>query len=410
MTCARWLFWVWLLAAAQSVLGNDAPVAPVYAPEHADLIRAAAEAYLANREAFPFFDCRFTVTKGKAASLADALAGKLDEPAVEHGVWIVDGPRVRYEAYCDHATLAAALENNPTFKVKLADGAEANAVRMPCNAEGFLTDGRIHLRYAPTMESANIRAADSPLPGIECTPWSLQMMGQDEERSPGRLLLQGGKADHAHIWLDAEPHGEPEQVLVVALGPQPSGQAPPRRRFFLDPERGYLPVRIDLYYPQKFDEAGQPLPVVRAQVGRILDVLACSNERWFPRRTVTIGRPDGDPPFQTTIIEVTSLNADERPSEDLFHLDVSKDTTISNPDDLRSVVGVKEEQRIHLRNLPGFLEQTTERLQQARARDEEERQAGRGASGLRRWLVLANVAILALAAALLYAARRRKNR
>src|SRR5947209_1120567 len=75
-----------------------------------DTLKAVAEGYLSNREAFVALDCRFRIRAGEARTLDDARRGALIESVTADGLWIVNGSKVRFEIRCDPDAVSKALK------------------------------------------------------------------------------------------------------------------------------------------------------------------------------------------------------------------------------------------------------------------------------------------------------------
>lgn len=302
-----------------------------------ETLQAIGEGYLGNRESFSFFRCEFTFTEGSAATVADGLAGKLSNPVVSHGTWVVDGDVYRYELKCDEELLKKAYAEGSRQELSQPDsesGPKLVGVSLPCDPHGFVTNGKIQLRHGPAIQAANIRTSDLPLPGITITPFSAGIMGENDILNPGTLLTQGGQGSYRFAWLVPEADTSSSKYLKVAFGWGPDENGPIRRTMSLDPERGFLPVECETFY--------EPSDKLIEKFGRRISLLSftkllpASSGRWFPGRAVMIDHPDSHEARRTQIVEVTLLEADQRPAADDFKIAIPQGTAVSDPSDHRS--------------------------------------------------------------------------
>src|SRR6185295_13215099 len=79
--------------------------------ENATALAAIGEGYLSNRQSFPVISCEFVFSKGKAASIEDAIAGKITKRIDSQGVWKVLNNNVFFSLECDKTILDPAIAN-----------------------------------------------------------------------------------------------------------------------------------------------------------------------------------------------------------------------------------------------------------------------------------------------------------
>ena len=321
-------------------------------------LKAIGEGYLGNREAFTYFRCEFTFTEGMAATVEDGLAGKLTDAVVSRGVWVVDGDTFRYELSCPDEILQKAFDG-PKLALESPENRSSKfyGVKLPCDPHGFVTNGKIQLRHGPTIHSANIRSADIPLPGITITPFSVGVMGENDELNPGALLTQGGDGSYAFAWLPASSESDGEaELLTVAFGWGPDEHGPMRRSMQLDPQKGFLPVHCETFFKPEDDLVAQY--GARVSILSYPRIRSVSNGRWFPERSIMLEYPDRDQPHRTQIVEVKLLEADQRPAASEFEISIPRGTAVADPSDLRSGFKLQSTRRVGPDDLDDLLAET----------------------------------------------------
>jgi hypothetical protein len=328
-----------------------------YAPGDEELIKTLGEGYLSNREAFSFLTCHFKVREGFAKTVDEALAGNLEDMVEAEGKWVVDGQKLLFDRQCEDEVVRDALQNGEKITISRPDAKRKRfAVQLPCDPLGFLTDGTIDLRYGAAIGNANISdTAVQPLPKVRTTPFTMGIMGEREEYSPGRVMTGDGKGGYAHAWIDGSEQTGDGEVIIVGMGWEPKETGKIRRRMFIDPNRGCLATRIFTYFKDQNVE-GQG---ARVTALFFTDFLQCSNNRWFPARGVLVRDPDSDRPrLPVKIIEVSSVDADERPADADFSIAMPSGTGIADPTDLRSGFKLKVDRPIGLADLRPLLDET----------------------------------------------------
>lgn len=364
----------WIADAAPTALGQT-PGAD--RGNEALQIKAIGEAYLANRESFPFFHCRFTLSDGVAENLNDAIArGPTRDVTVADCVWIVDGDRVRYER----------IPRGP-MTPKSAGG---TSFTVPISPEIYLTAGEFGLYADLVLSGGGLASPNKRAPKqVTMTPWDLvDATGHGEEYSPGALIqkFHGMTQATFHIRATEQRLGRRTVPLDVNIGIP--------LVFYLDPERGYLPIEMQSFMN------GQVFAHTFTT-----DVRACSNNRWFPERTVIAWpKPGDDGPLRVRELRITELEVDEPPDDDEFALVAPQDLRFHNGVDNTARVKVEAGRRIHVDDLPALVAESEHRILPSDA-------PLSASSSLRRWLIAANVAILlTLCAIAFYRRHKRRHR
>lgn len=297
-----------------------------------------ADAYATNRESFSFFTCRFTMTRAKAKSIEDALKGNLTDRMPAKGLWVVDGPNVRYELKSDEKLLDE-LEK----KAVLHQQGNAMIKTIPAGGESqdYISDGIYSLYLDPRFKCANIYPPKVRSPGFRYTPFGMAVMGFHEELNPAALLRRCVKGELQGRY-DGKETINGTEVAVLRVGWPGKLLA---SRFSLDPKRGYLPVQCSEIAPdsdRRMDEA------------YMTEIKQCSRNRWFPTRTVTIWEPDRKPPFTVNEIKVHDLDVDRRPNADLFRVLVPGGTQLSDPTTNGALINIEQDRRIRASELKKY--------------------------------------------------------
>lgn len=288
-------------------------------------IGLAAEGYLANREAFPFFRCRLEALEGRAESVEAAVKAKyLEKSPVSAGVWVADGEKTYFRLNCDPSFFDAALAK--------ARDENAQTVPQPCIEDHFLSDGRLKVRASFNVKVANFYNPEQDFPVTYNTPW------RTGESSVGDLLkdcLRGKKWGRFDGYDDTFGKG----LMAFSVGYTSAKDI--CRRFVLDPERGFLPV---CYWLITDDRKPYTQEI-------ITHFKQCSNKRWFPERLVVVYQPEEKPPYLVREYKVTALDADERPTENDFEMDFSDVTQVCNLADPRTAYKPAPGEKVNVNQL-----------------------------------------------------------
>jgi len=365
--CHANMRWLLVLAFLASV-AMPVIAMPVEQPGSPDArqVKAVAEGCLANREAFAFLTCKFTFRRGKAQSIESALRGEFLQPdsvVVGKVRWMVDGDRVLYELTTDPKI----------FQEAEAQARKEGAMRFstPLTSETNLTDGRWKLAYGSSMRSANIIRPERPGWDINISPFSMNMMGPNEAFGPGNMLrgcLSGKFFCHS---LSTE-QVDGLSTVVATIGETNESV---RKKYWLDPERGFLPIRA-----ASFSASGEEL-----RRGYWTDLRKSSGARWFPWRAVAISKPESHAAeIAVEEIRVSSLDVDKRPPHEAFHVMIPKGTSVSYPGTSLAFFGTKTDERVGLDDIPKLHQRCLDSIPFWEARNARGRDpAAEGAN--RRW-------------------------
>jgi len=281
--------------------------------QEAAAFSVAGGGYIANRDSFTHFSCRFKIKNGKAQSLKEALKGILSDEVITEVRWLVDGENVKYELTGEDRLLAAAKEAG---RKALKPGKAV--ISLPFLPYVLLTNGKYRFRYTPPIEGANIgRPGIAAVPGIDITPFGLGIMGRDDCLNPGRILHDCAAGAVPCRYEGTKVIDGSEVVAYSRGGPEDYCFT-----YFMDPLRGFQPIQI-------WGKAGR---------SKVLDYKAfywyeeCDSGRWFPKRGVVIDNPEAKGSFfHVREVVVTELEAKRRPRRSEFSLTIPAGTQVSDP-------------------------------------------------------------------------------
>ncbi len=305
-------------------------------PESDDqlLFKVISEGYLSNREAFGFLTCRFDVTIGKAASIGDAVEGRLFDRATSQNIWIANGQKTRFETACDPELLEKEVKAQAGRRTGIA-------TFMP---QKYLDSGSMQLNYSPFVGVACVNGPISPSRGIELTPFDMGVMGQNERFSPGRILAMDWKKKGLFLSCEAQKMIASRSLTVISLRKTEKDWF---YKFFFDTGRGFLPIQ---HWERKSDGSGLEFKLF------ITSVKECAGSRWFPTRSVLIWDPDNSTkPLRVREIVVRELDAEKPPQDSEFAIELRKGTFINDGVKAKTQFALEKTEMIALTDLSSAL-------------------------------------------------------
>jgi hypothetical protein len=297
----------------------------------------AAEGYAKTREAFPFINCRFTITKGSAASVADALAGKLRNESRADVRWVVRGDQVKFDKQVPRWVVEDARAKLPP---------DSKGFSVPFFSQSYLADGMRYLTYTPLLAAANVHSPDAASYGVEETPFDMGMMGRAECLSPYALIRRCVDR-RLYCRLDGNELIGDMPVLTFRVGETPKAGA---YKYSLAPDRGFLPWRIYL----SDEKSGRLLATAY-----LTDARDCGNGRWFPERSVTVNEPARGGMYGVREIRVVSLDIEHAASDSDLSIELPAGTAVVNPADMVSSVTLERSREVRPSELKDLLDRTT---------------------------------------------------
>lgn len=294
------------------------------ADEDRSALGVLREGYLANRESFPFIDCRFQFVRTEARTISDCLAGRfIGKRVIQRGHWLVNGPEQRYELVCE-AAVTKAMEKRLEEEAKKRRGARSDragiSVPLECADHLYLTSRDSYsMSYGPLLSGANIfpKGVEDGW-GIRITPFSMDAMGPNESANPARYLKDCLDGRFVGRYLGTQQVNG-VAVMMAAVGTSKEIMA---ETFGFDPARGFLPV----YFSRRDPKTGK-----RHSEVHVTNAKRCSQNRWFPMRSVVVNDPDSKAPFKVEEIAVTHLDVDAEPARERFFLDLPAGAQVNVP-------------------------------------------------------------------------------
>ncbi|HLJ11768.1 MAG TPA: hypothetical protein VKU82_11295 [Planctomycetaceae bacterium] len=298
-------------------------------PADETALRAIAEGWLANRESFKSFTCRFVWRGGKAASAEHAFRGEIDYETTHNCVWIVDGDNVRYDMTSDPATTRQS------------------------HAEFYLKFGRIRARQSPESRSVELFVPDhDDEVGVSVTPFGMSMMGPHDKGNPAAMIegILGGTLGNGKLAITIDGDDDVRGTPAVRFSIRLNEGGDVLKQFSLDPQRGFLPLRC-LYFHL------QPKKAVSLFTVKFRD---CGDGRWFPMRSLLfIGPTSDDTPVVLQEVHVNELSLETPPAEN-FALDLAAGTRVSFRDDQYYSVTIADDEHVAGEQLHALLSRVIE--------------------------------------------------
>lgn len=321
-------------------------------------LKTIAEGCLHNREAFPFFACRFVIIQGTASSVAEAVEKGPTEGTVEaEGLWMVAGDKERYE-------INRKVQPEEVKVEKVGEGQEGISLIFPPAKR--VGQGSVVLSVDGMLHGGGLYSPDSPPPPVTMTPWDMiGEMGSEGKLNPGWLVTH--RLDSENIRFRFGEIREIDGRRLVPIVVEIVGDEA-EFTFFVDPSRGFLPIQLWI------NDVGQP----PFRKGFVTHVRECSGGRWFPERVVGTEFGGGDETQRCLAreLKVTELNVDSPPGDEDFAIWLAAGMTVHDCIDPYTNRQVKKATRIHVRQLPAFLADIR-RVAKIR-RQEESARSGKG--------------------------------
>jgi hypothetical protein len=324
-----------ILASGQGRLLAQVP----QRPDPEIQVKAAVEGYLQNRNSFPFMRFKYTLTHAQTKSLKDALEGtNYLQPTVSRNLLLLDGPRFLHAEDIDEAVVKEALKKaKPT-------GKGAVSVSIPSMSGGYLTDGPNLFVYSPFLNCANATPPpDTAAGGLKVTPLAFGNAPPDKLYGPDYRLEMCRTGKYV-MWPEGLKEIDGRAAVCVKFGNQ---KKEPTKYYAFDLERGFLPLQIITYEVAKGsrDYCGEYITHVRQ----------CSNNRWFPERSVFVFYPEnkGDL-FRVRETKAVEIDVDKRPARADFTLKVKAGTNVVHTTH-RGSFRLKQDEDINVSDLPGIL-------------------------------------------------------
>ena len=314
-----------------------------------------AEEQLANRQKFADFTCEFDLANGLAASKQEAISlGPTRNRATAKGRWTVSGERHCYEIAGDPDVVKRIrldLRNKRRNDTKDTMGSDrAEMFTFPFPTFNILKTDSHLVNYVPLMESATVRN-DSTTGTVGFTPFNMiGQLGHEESMSAGNLIRRFIHGDTLSCITRDETGSDGSKVTVVDFF-HASGTL--HSSHHLDPARGFLPIELHMF-------TGEDKPREAVSV-YVVDIRACTGERWFPMRTIAIF-PDKGAGTRVTELKVTQLECDKRARDGELSLLLPAGTSVHDGANPYSGFGLNEALVVTPLNVVNLYESTQERI------------------------------------------------
>lgn len=305
---------------------------------------AIAQVFLANRENFQSFSCKFRVIHGRASSIENAWSEKLDIRSEQYGLLAVHAGKMRYDSRCvkgekTMAEMAAQLDKDR--------GRQTTSAACSSKGEFFDANLDIHVPYGSLLRVVNIHRQGTFQ--IVHNPLSMGIMGPGDQFSPAGWIAAAKAGKH-----DCSYKGT--QVIdgvttdVIECGFDASAQRQHRLVLHLDLQRGAIPLRQYGYDPD-----GGPESETRA-----LDIRRTANGGWICGKSISV-YPSKNGRCSVWVIALEEIRL-EPPDRELFAIDLEDGWEVSNVADMRSTVRITGRERFYLDELPQWIDRCNERL------------------------------------------------
>lgn len=359
------------------------------ADDHLSAGKAAALASESNFASLKTLKCRFTLTKARASSVAEALKGTYTNARKCEYLLVMDGARQKLESLTPIDMTPPKTLKEGTNPATGEKGRYASRDFVPI---GGLRNGDTVLRYAGDWKQAQI----------------FEDPDRSDDEGPTPLSeLQWRPTDGLRAWREAVGTGEAtagsdgivrhDGRSLVHLQYEIGSSS---KSLLFDPNQGHLPATIRVI------EKGANARASNELQSHLLAAKEVGKGRWFPMHVVTIVVSKGNNPgVLVADFEVTELAIDKVTEEDLS-LRIAAGTTIFRRD---MPVGKKEYITLRQDELvsPSQIPQIERMLKEAPNNRLMDTALPRpGSRWYTRWYFLLG-AVLALVAAVLVYRRRR---
>jgi hypothetical protein len=205
-------------------------------------------------------------------------------------------------------------------------------------SDRYLADGKSEMDYTPQMQTLGLWSNDQNHRGISPTPLGGIGVDHRSRQGPETMLAQPNQYEFScQSMEDVESH----PLVSVEFRDKQTGCV---TKFSFDVGRGYLPVRGSTNLPGKWQDQ------------RIVtDVRECSNQRWFPDRSLWIITPRKGEFLDVTELKLLEFDADHRPDPNEFAISVPAGTTVNHqtdPSKVHNFFRLKQDEKIHIEDFP----------------------------------------------------------
>jgi hypothetical protein len=230
-------------------------------------------------------------------------------------------------------------------------GKKGVRVPSPGHSDKYLADGKREMNYLPPLQSINLFSVEKKSHGIDVTPLGMNFVGHRSRNGPDAKLRD---PDHYEFSVDdlQEIDGRPLVTVrfksKVSFKPGTPEEIKFSYIYSFDSSKGYLPIRMTALWNDK--------PKTQVFVTHIRE---CSNQRWFPERTVAVVTPDkAGALYDVSEGKLLELDADHHPDKNKFFFTIPAGTTVLDFGDPngRNFFKLKQDERISVEDLSKLFE------------------------------------------------------
>jgi hypothetical protein len=301
--------------------------------------KAAITGYAANVHAFSYYQCRYRYVKAQAKSIEDAIRGKFINAISHDSRLLVDGDKDLYEGLTPPVL--------PDLKQAVPVAGKKGLFTVPSfvSSDCYLNDGKREMNYCPQLHSVGLWSSDKGSSKIVAhSPLGMHFVGHRNRRGPDVLVSQ---SDRYEMFSDGMQEIDGQPLITVRFKdrvtyPAQEGPLTSTYLFSFDIGKGHLPIRMALLWNDK--------PKIQVFV---TDVRECSNQRWFPERSVMVVIPDkANTLFDVSELKLLELDADHHPAAGDFVFTIPAGTSVVDQNNGRRFFKLKQQETIRLEDLP----------------------------------------------------------
>jgi hypothetical protein len=304
--------------------------------------RAVITGYAANVNSFVYYKCRYRCTNAEARTVQDAIRGVYLNARSFDNRLVVDGEKDLYEGF-------APPPDPKTARPAPGEKGKKGMFIIPSQGsmDKYMGDGQRELDFGPFMRTINLFSSGKNYRGLDYPPLGMHYVGHRNRFGPDVLL---SKPEMYAFSVDGPEDIDGRPVVTVRFKEKhifkaPEGPLEFTKVFSFDQSRGCMPIRMTTLWN------GKP----KKQV--FVTLRECSNQRWFPERTVIVYTPDKrDALYSLLEIKVLELDTDQRPDRGEFRLKIPAGTAVLEFGNPGPFFKLRQDEEISIDDLPTLFE------------------------------------------------------
>jgi hypothetical protein len=205
-------------------------------------------------------------------------------------------------------------------------------------SDRYLADEKSEMNYSPQLQALGLYSKDQHYRGISPTPLEGMGVGHRSQSGPESLLAQPEGYD---FFCEGMQDVDGHPLVTIAFRNKQTGCV---TKFSLDVGRGYLPIRGSTNLPGKWQDQRF-----------VTEVRECSNQRWFPDRSLWVITPRKGDLLDVTELKLLEFDADHRPDPSEFAISVPAGTIVNHqtdPSKVQQFFRLKQDEKIHIEDAP----------------------------------------------------------